>query len=262
MSPVRSSLASVRGLQERAARALPPEQVERIGDWWLRRSATSSWWMATVLPHGDADRVELVRRIAITERFYSGSGARTRFQICPGACPAVLDGMLAERGYRCGHPMSLEAARIDEIRATAPAGLRLGLDPAPTTAWFDAWYAVHGRSSDPRVEWEMLDRVTPPSVYASVVDGDRIVAVGRAAADAGWVGVFGMATLPEARGRGAGRGVLAALAAWAASQGADGLYLQVERDNAAARRLYERAGFAELSGYHYRTAPSANQPGS
>ena len=245
----------MRALQERAARALPPEHVERVGDWWLRRSVTSSWWMATVLPHGDVDRAELDRRIAIAERFYAESGSVTRFQICPGACPADLDDVLAERGYRWGHPMSLQAACIDEIRAPAPVGLRLELDPAPTTAWFDAWYAVHGHGSDPDDERAMLGRVTQPSAYASVIDGDRIVAVGRATADAGWVGVFGMATLAEARGRGAGRGVLAALAGWARSQAADGLYLQVERDNAAARRLYERAGFTELSGYHYRTAP-------
>jgi ribosomal protein S18 acetylase RimI-like enzyme len=54
--------------------------------------------------------------------------------------------------------------------------------------------------------------------------------------DTGWAGVFGMATLPTARG-------------------ATRLYLQVECDNMAARRLYERAGFTELCRYRYRTAP-------
>lgn len=64
-----------------------------------------------------------------------------------------------------------------------------------------------------------------------------------------------MATLPGARGKGAARAVLAALAHWAAGQGADSMYLQVERDNAPAARLYDRAGFSELCAYHYRTAP-------
>jgi ribosomal protein S18 acetylase RimI-like enzyme len=31
------------------------------------------------------------------------------------------------------------------------------------------------------------------------------------------------------------------------------MYLQVEYDNTAARRLYDRAGFTELCRYHYRT---------
>jgi ribosomal protein S18 acetylase RimI-like enzyme len=48
--------------------------------------------------------------------------------------------------------------------------------------------------------------------------------------------------------------VLAALAGWAGAHGASRMYLQVERDNMPARRLYERAGFREICGYHYRTA--------
>ncbi|WP_046470414.1 GNAT family N-acetyltransferase [Allosalinactinospora lopnorensis] len=63
-----------------------------------------------------------------------------------------------------------------------------------------------------------------------------------------------MATLPEARGKGAARGVIAALAAWAGAHAADRMYLQVERDNIPALRLYGRAGFSEICGYHYRTA--------
>jgi GNAT superfamily N-acetyltransferase len=84
--------------------------------------------------------------------------------------------------------------------------------------------------------------------------GDDVLAVGRAVADAGWAGVFGVATLPEARGKGAARTVLAALAGWAGAQQADRMYLQVEGDNVRAHRLYETMGFRELCAYHYRTA--------
>ena len=98
----------------------------------------------------------------------------------------------------------------------------------------------------------MLDRVTQPSAYAGVVVAGQLVAVGRATADNGWAGIFGMATLPPARGRGAAAAVLATLAEWAASRGADHVYLQVEPDNRPAWRLYERLGFTDLCRYHYR----------
>jgi ribosomal protein S18 acetylase RimI-like enzyme len=97
----------------------------------------------------------------------------------------------------------------------------------------------------------MLGRVGRPSVYASVLTAAGVIAVGRAVTETGWAGVFGMATLPDARGRGAAREVLAALAREAADQGAEHMYLQVEYDNPAAWRLYERAGFTELCRYHY-----------
>ena len=63
-----------------------------------------------------------------------------------------------------------------------------------------------------------------------------------------------MATRREARGKGAARAVLAALARWAGAHQADHVYLQVEPGNLPALRLYELAGFTEICGYHYRTA--------
>jgi Acetyltransferase (GNAT) family len=60
-----------------------------------------------------------------------------------------------------------------------------------------------------------------------------------------------MAILPDARRRGAGGAVLAALADWAVSQGFSRLYLQVEQNNTAALRLYRRTGFEEVCIYHY-----------
>lgn len=51
--------------------------------------------------------------------------------------------------------------------------------------------------------------MTLPSAFVTAtVDGDP-VAVARAVADTGWVGVFGLATLPTARRRGAAGRVLA-----------------------------------------------------
>jgi ribosomal protein S18 acetylase RimI-like enzyme len=242
----------VRGLQERAARALPAELLERVDGWWLRHAPGGAWWVGSVLPHRAAAPGELVRRVAAAEEFYACHGAVTRFQITPGACADGLDAVLAERGYGHHSPMSLQVASAARVRGRAPAAsLRVRVDERPTRAWFDGWHAVLGHAGE---EWDMLDRVERPGAYAAALVGDDVVAVGRAVADTGWAGVFGMATLPEARGRGAARGVLAALAAWAATRGADRMYLQVERDNAPALRLYERMGFGEICGYHYRTA--------
>lgn len=245
----------VRRLQERAARALPAEHVEHVGGWWLRRSTSCAWWVGTVLPHAAAGPKELVRRVAGAERFYAMHGTTARFQISPRACPAALDTLLADRGYGRESPMSLQVAATTQVSACAPSeSVQVRLDDVPTTAWFEVWHAVHGHGGDRRTEWNMLRRVERPSAYASAMIGDSVVAVGRVVADDGWAGVFGMATVPHARGTGAGRSVLAALADWADAQQADRLYLQVECGNIPALRLYERAGFGAVCTYHYRTA--------
>ena len=245
----------VRGLQERAARALPAERIEHIGGWWLRYAPSSSWWAGTVLPHADAGPGELVRRVVDAEKFYARHAVTARFQISPQVCPGRLGTLLAERGYRRESPMSLQVASTASVLGQAPtSSLRVEVNDLPTDAWFEVWHAVHGHGGDTRSEWEMLDRVDRPCAYARAMSGGDVVAVGRAVADTGWAGVFGMATLSGARGRGAARNVLAALADWAGGNAAGRMYLQVERDNTPALRLYERTGFSEVCGYHYRAA--------
>ncbi|GAA1751437.1 GNAT family N-acetyltransferase [Streptomonospora arabica] len=257
------SLGSVRALQERAARAQPAERIEVVGDWWLRHAPGRAWWLGAALPHGDAgaggseEAAALERGIDRAERFYAGHGAPALFQITPGACPDGLDGALAGRGYRRLGSLSLQAAPASAVRSPAapPGPVRVAVEDRPTGAWLDAWRTVHGGTAeDADREAAVLARVGHPSAYARARVGTATAAVGRAVADTGWAGVFGMATLPTARGNGAARTVLAALADWAAAHGADRLYLQVERSNDPAVRLYRRAGFTEVCGYHYRTA--------
>ena len=154
----------VRGLQEKAARALPAEHVTHVGGWWLRHSTSCAWWVRTVLPHADAGPEELVRRVVGAERFYAGHGAAARFQISPRACPEGLDMLLADRGYRRESAMSLQVAATTQVMERRPRDpLRVRLDDDPTRAWFEVWHAVHGHGGDGRTEWDMLDRAERPS---------------------------------------------------------------------------------------------------
>lgn len=245
----------VRGLQERAARALPAEQIEMVEGWWLRHAPGVAWWVGTVLPHGDAEPGQLARRVIGAEKFCVARGATPRFQISPPACPEELDDVLAERGYSAVGKLSLQVALTARVVELEPTGsLEVRLDDRPTRAWFEVWRAVHGQDTDSDAEWAMLGRVERPCAYAVATVAGEVLSVGRAVADGGWTGVFGMATLPRARGSGAGSNVLVALAHWAVANRADHLYLQVAQDNVSAIGLYGRAGFTELCEYHYRSA--------
>lgn len=253
--PVSCSREMVRRLQENAARALPADHAEHVGGWWLRHSTSCAWWAGTVLPHAGAGPEDLVRRGRrcgeVLRRAPHGRAVPDQ----PTSVPPSPRHAPGRRGYRRQSPMSLKVAATTRVVEQAPGhSPRVRLDHDPTDAWFEVWHAVHGSAGDRRAEWNMLGRVERPSAYASAIIGSGVVAVGRVVADGGWAGVFGMATLPHARGKGAGRRVLTALAQWAGAHQADHLYLQVERDNLPAQRLYEGAGFGDVCGYHYRTA--------
>lgn len=244
--------ALVRALQERAARAQPAEHVEHVGDWWLRHTGGPSWWTGTVLAHGPVPQDELPARIQAAERFYDRFGATAAFQLTPAVCDPHLDAVLAERGYAASARLSLMTASAGEVAGRSRTH-RVGLDDAPSPSWLATWHAVNDHGADAAAEEAMLARVGAPSAYATALEGGEVVGVGRAVLDDGWAGLFGMATLPDARRRGVGQRVLAALAGWAAERGAHGLYLQVEGGNAAALRLYTAAGFTPAARYHYRT---------
>lgn len=245
------SPATLRVLQECAAHAQPVEHVEDADGWWLRRTASASWWLASVLPHGGG-RGELAWRVARAEAAYRAWRTPLSFQISPGVCPDGLDDLLDKRGYYEDAPISLRVARTADVRAAlGPGALEARVERRLGDAWFGVWHAVQGHGT-PGPDRANLERLRLPSAYASIILGGKVVAVGRAVLDAGWAGLFGLATLPEARGRGAGRQVVRALADWAGVQGAQGMYLQVEAGNAAANALYAKAGFTEALRYHYR----------
>jgi ribosomal protein S18 acetylase RimI-like enzyme len=230
--------------------------VEDLDGWSLRYDESAAWWVSSVMPHRVGTTGDLPARIGLVEEFYRRHGQPARFQISPAVQPVDLDDLLAGRGYRRESPMSLQTAATEAVIQRLPAaGPQVHVDDHPTEDWFQVWYATHGAGGDPVPERRMLYRVGSPVGYGYAMSGGAVVAVGRAVADTGWAGVFGMATLPAARGRGAGRSVLAALARWAADHRAAHLYLQVENGNTAARGLYGGAGFGELCRYHYRTAP-------
>lgn len=241
---------TVAALQERAARATPAAVQEvHDGDWLRHTDSPTTWWAGAALLHGEGRDVDA--RVARAERFYARHGARPRFQVCP-ACPARLDAVLAARGYRrSGEVQLMTASAVGLLPATQAVDVVLA--ERPSRAWTDLLVRGQDGGADVGAELRLVQRVALPSAYSTVrVDG-RPVAVGRAVAEGGWAGVFGMATLPEERSRGAGRAVLEALAGWAADRGCTRLYLQVLADSAAAVGLYRRAGFAALATYHYRT---------
>lgn len=244
-----------RGLLDRAAGAVPAtEQETRLG-WRLRYTDTSLWWVGAVMAHGGPDTRTLQDRVHAAEEFYAQRRAATRFQVCPG-CPPGLDQILAARGYQRHSPMSLQVASAAQVagRLRAPR-LEVRLEEHPPPPWFEIWRAVQACDANLEAERRLLRRVTAPSCYVTVYLGDRPVSIGRAVAESGWTGVFGMATLPPARGQGAAKAALSALARWGAEARAPDLYLQLDHDNRPARQLYASAGFAEIFPYHYRTGP-------
>jgi ribosomal protein S18 acetylase RimI-like enzyme len=168
-----------------------------------------------------------------------------------------VDRYLRECGWGIrAHAATVLAAAPEAVtRRSAPAGVHIDLAPEPDDAWLDC-YRYRGQEL-PRAALALL-MSAPWQAFASARTGGQTVAVGRVAAGGGWAGLTAVEVHPGHRRQGLASALTASLADAAASQGVTGLYLQVEDENSAARMLYQRVGFAEHHGYHYRIARTAS----
>ena len=92
------------------------------------------------------------------------------------------------------------------------------------------------------------ERAAAGQVVVELGDG---AATGRATLDGDWVVLDAISVAADHRRQGLATRVVAELLDWAASQGALTAMLQVETDNPAAGRLYERLGFVTHHTYRY-----------
>jgi GNAT superfamily N-acetyltransferase len=131
-----------------------------------------------------------------------------------------------------------------------PEGLALRLDGRPSEAWISLY---HYRGAPlPPIGRELLVSA-PAQVFASVVDGDRLVAVARGSLGGGWAGITAVEVDEAYRRRGLARLLLARLAAWGTHGAARSMFVQVGETNLAALALYESAGFQRHHRYDYLT---------
>ncbi len=238
----------VRQVERRAIAAWPAEVAEERGGWLLRhtpgvRRRRSNSAVPPAGPPSEPAIEEL-------EAFYGERGRPVLVQVGPDETHRDLDTLLAARGYRVDAPtMVLTAFTADVIAATREADADLAERP---DAWVDVFAELDEHDDSAQVGQKVISRIAAPAAFVTVPDGGRAFGMGIFAADGEWAGAFAMATRPDRRRQGVAEAVLGAGARWAARAGAHRLYLQVERDNAPARSLYERAGFTWSHGYHFR----------
>jgi GNAT superfamily N-acetyltransferase len=230
-----------------AANAMPAQFVHRAGGWLLRAAPDYPFRRCNSvlaiggdpIPAGD-DAFELV------ESFYETVERRARYQVSPASCPSDLDARLAHRGYEVEAPVDILVAVIAGVARSSMVNVRRAIDPA--------WAGVLGDRV--RAYAQLLRAVAFPSIVVTAGDDPTSpAAIALGVIERGWLGVFGMQTRPEYRGRGIATELLDTLLAVGAEMGATRSYLQLEVDNEHALRLYERRGFARVYGYHYRTQP-------
>ncbi|MBD0292636.1 MAG: GNAT family N-acetyltransferase [Jiangellaceae bacterium] len=245
----------VRALEAAAALGWRALEVDHVGGWLLRAAGGFTGRANSCLPLSSPG-MPLSDAIAVVERWYAARGLRPAFQL-PHPLAGQLDAALSARGWPAPDQEVLVltaqvTAAADALREDLPRSVIAG-EPD------DAWLGVYRGGDLPPAARQLLGNADVVA-FASIDVSGRRVAIGRGAVTAApdgtrWLGITAVEVVPEARRRGYGSHITAALARWAAKHEATGAYVQVAGGNTVAAAAYERIGFTEHHRYHYRRRP-------
>ena len=249
------------GLERVAARHWRGTEEEWLGGWLLRAAEGFTGRANSALPLGDPG-LPLAGALDAVTGWYGARGLRPMIAVplplgtdCAGC---ELDNQLSERTWltRPGPAfvMVADLAGVAPARELAP-GAEFCLDAEPDDAWL-AMYHYRGQERRPPVMRKVL-MSAPFQLFASIRAGDgrEVLAIGRLSVADGWAGITAVEVDARRRRAGLGAALTLAICAEAAACGVQQVFLQVEIDNTAAQRLYERCGFRYSHRYHYRIAP-------
>ncbi len=243
----------IRQIEEAAARAWPAEErVEREG--WVRRASAGVTRRAnSVLPVRWNPEASLSREVREVEAWYCARGLPVRFQMSPAAEPEALDAFLEARVYEITDRTQIQTVSLERLIRHSALPIKVELSSERSDLWEEVFAGAEELSPHAfRHRRRLLSRIPQPVAFAIASFREEPVAVGLCAVEGDWAGLFGLATLPEWRRRGAGTAIIRALAVWSAENGAHQMYLQVRDDNDTAQRFYHRLGFELAYYYHYR----------
>jgi GNAT superfamily N-acetyltransferase len=135
-----------------------------------------------------------------------------------------------------------------------PPDTTLHITDTPTPRWLAA-FRYDGHPIPPDVV-PIVTKAEHPLFASLAGPADEMFASARGAINGQWLGITALEVAEAQRRRGLGRALLTALITYAADTGCRHVWLQVARDNAPARALYEQLGFTEHHHYVYRRLDS------
>ena len=242
------AMDGIEAIERATLAAVPPRAQETWNGWLLAfdEGTVGRCHSAAPLAHAAPAHDTLA---GIEER-YAAAGLATVLRVPELPAFTAFQVRLLDAGYGRAKPTLVQTGRVGDLASAPHADFDVELAPTAAFDWEQVFLGAGFDPVDGACRLAILRRGRE-SVFASVREAGRTVAVGAACFSGGWCGVHGMRTLPAHRGRGLAGAVLSALAGQARERGVQRCFLQVEEGNARARALYARQGCETAWAYAY-----------
>jgi N-acetylglutamate synthase len=188
------------------------------------------------------------------EALYRKQHLPTIFRI-PSLLDPLVDERLAAAGYTSEGESCVLYGEIDAIDAIPDADVLIS--PRPSPEWFQAMAALQNHTIEQAAIYRrIVGQIVAPSAFAALLVDCGVVALAYGMMHQALLCYESVITRQDRLRRGYARRIVAALAAWAKENRAQGACLQVESGNVPARALYDVVGLKQrLYRYHYRREP-------
>lgn len=234
----------------------PPQQ--RWLDGWMLRLSPGKARRARCINALAPGRLPLADKLSLSGEAFAEARLPLLVRITRFTQPAGLDEQLADLGYTVLDPTRVMVKPVLETGPPTPLPPGLSFEPIDALAFAQTVGALR-ESPTGECAAHAHRLAHSPVPYRGHVLRDaatsQVLACGQFAREGPFVGLYDVFTHPQARGRGLASLLCERLLCVSASQGAKQAYLQVAADNDAALRVYQRLGFVDGYGYHYRQPP-------
>jgi GNAT superfamily N-acetyltransferase len=250
-TPLAFTDSDIESLERATLDAVAPPAVETYDGWLLPLDASTIGRAKSAVPlRHHSLRSSSVEDICTR---YARHGLPSAFRVADVPELAALHADLRDRGFQPDQPTLFQVGSVTGIlnlACDAPAPVF----ETPVAQWAAVYVAPGFDPADGAHRVQALSRSS--CIVFSVVCADELpVAAGTASLSQGWVGIHGMRTVVQQRGKGLATRVLAGLARHARAHQLERVFLQVEESNSTALALYHRAGFLTAWRYHYWRRP-------
>lgn len=228
------------------------EEMEPLGEWWLRAAGGFTGRANSCLAVGDPG-LPIPAAATRIVGYAAEHGIPARAQVVTGSTP---DAALRDLGWSEDYVRTdVLAIRLADLLVDRDLDSQVTVEETLTSAWRTAYDRSRRSDADPATITAVLVG-RPPRAYASVVAGDEVIGLARGHLAGPWLGLASVWTAPTHRRQGVSTALTARLGHWAARRGARYAYLQVAADNAVGHRTYARLGFTLHHRYHYLAPPA------
>ncbi len=254
----------------------PAVENQTVGPWMARAGDGITRWANSVFvppppPLAAAAPRVLVASpdelIAAAEAFYLARQLPCRFRLS-GPLEDQPDDSLATALLGLGYRQQRDAdgwlwiSELRPLRASAPVE-RLGrvrIDPEPTDAWLERWWAWLGRPDSQRSgAMELLSMLERHAGFAAHVNGPDLLALAIGVVNGPWLAVHDLLptgppagiTTTESPATGSLRRVISALATWGIAHAARRAHIELPTSDIDTGLLLESIGFRPAAQVRY-----------